>query len=221
MRFATSFQPQTETPTIHATASRAAPKNTNEWRLKASSRSQTEFLFQAVTAQSSSRCDAAGPSAAKATTPPAEARKVALLCRHHFDRVRVLVIASALRLNGEASRKMAKPFPNSEAAWGLRAYLILIGCAADRQRVTYDALARRIKRDGPNPLAKPLALITRWCQNHSLPALTSLVVEQATGLPASDFVAVSREEISREQGRVWAFDWFAIIPPAIEELVED
>ena len=28
---------------------------------------------------------------------------------------------------------MANPFPSTEPAWGLRAYLILIGCAADRQ----------------------------------------------------------------------------------------
>ena len=89
---------------------------------------------------------------------------------------------------------MANPFPSTEPAWGLRAYLILIGCAADRQTVTYDALARRIKRGGPNLLAKPLALITRWCQHHSLPALASLVVEQATGLPARGFAAVSRDE---------------------------
>lgn len=114
-----------------------------------------------------------------------------------------------------------KPFPSSEPAWGLRAYLILIGCAADRQTVTYDALARRIKRGGPNLLAKPLALITRWCQHHSLPALASLVVEQATGLPAPGFAAVSRDEIPREQERVWAFDWYAIFPPTIEELVEN
>ncbi len=115
---------------------------------------------------------------------------------------------------------MANPFPSTEPAWGLRAYLILIGCAADRQTVTYDALARRIKRGGPNRLAKPLALITRWCEHHSLPALASLVVEQATGLPAPG-AAVSRDEIPREQERVWAFDWYAIFPPTIEELVEN
>jgi hypothetical protein len=54
----------------------------------------------------------------------------------------------------------------------------LIGCAADRQTVTHDALARRIKRGGPNLLA------------------------------------------TREQGRVWEFDWYAILPPTIEELAE-
>jgi hypothetical protein len=115
---------------------------------------------------------------------------------------------------------MATPFPTTEPAWGLRAYLVLIGCAADRQTVTYDALARRIKRGGPNLLAKPLAMITRWCQRHSLPAIASLVVEQATGLPAPGFAAVGKDEISSEQGRVWEFDWYSILPPTIEELAE-
>jgi hypothetical protein len=45
---------------------------------------------------------------------------------------------------------MANPFPRTEPAWGLRAYLVLMGCAADRQTVTYDDLARRINRDDPD-----------------------------------------------------------------------
>jgi hypothetical protein len=115
---------------------------------------------------------------------------------------------------------MAIAFPATEPAWGLRAYLILIGCAADRQTVTYDVLARRIKRGGPNLLAKPLGLITRWCQRHDLPALASLVVEQSTQMPAPSFTAVGKEEIPREQERVWEFDWYAILPPTLAELAE-
>ena len=90
--------------------------------------------------------NATRPSAAKATTSAAQARKVALLCCHYLDRLRVLAMASVVRLNGGTIDQMANPFPSSEPAWGLRAYLILIGCAAERQTVTYDALARRIKR---------------------------------------------------------------------------
>ena len=40
------------------------------------------------------------PAAAKTITSAAEARKVALLCGHHFDRLRVLAMASVVRLNG-------------------------------------------------------------------------------------------------------------------------
>jgi hypothetical protein len=157
--------------------------------------------------------------------PPAHQQQkrllLLLLCVHHLDCLHVLAIASVVRLNGGTICQMAKQFPNSESAWGLRTYLILIGCAADRQTVTYDALARRIKGGGPELLAKPLALVARWCQHHSLPALASLVVEQATGLPAPAFDAVSRDEIPREQERVWAFDWYGIFPPTLEELAEN
>jgi hypothetical protein len=48
-----------------------------------------------------------------------------------------------------------------------------------------------------------------------------LVVEQPTGLPAAGFDAVSRDEIPREQERVWAFDWYEFFPPTIEELAEN
>jgi len=41
-----------------------------------------------------------GPSAAKTITSAAEARKVAQLCGHHLDRLRVLAMASVVRLNG-------------------------------------------------------------------------------------------------------------------------
>ena len=41
-----------------------------------------------------------GPSVAKTITSAAEARKVVLLCGHHPDRLRVLAMASVVRLNG-------------------------------------------------------------------------------------------------------------------------
>ena len=46
--------------------------------------------------------NAPGPSAAKTITSAAEARRVALLCGHHLDRLRVLAMASVVRLNGGA-----------------------------------------------------------------------------------------------------------------------
>ena len=39
------------------------------------------------------------PAAAKTITSAAEARKVALLCGHDLDRMRVLAMASVVRLN--------------------------------------------------------------------------------------------------------------------------
>ncbi len=113
---------------------------------------------------------------------------------------------------------MAMVFGNSEQESALRAYLYLIGCAVHRKSITYGELAQRIKRGGPNLLARPLDMLTRWCRGNDVPALTVLVVEQTTGLPAPGFTAVSRTEIPAEQERVWDYDWLAILPPPIEEL---
>jgi len=113
---------------------------------------------------------------------------------------------------------MVRPFGTSEPETALRAYLYLIGCAEDRRSVTYAELARQVKLGGLNLLAKPLDLITKYCKANELPALASLVVEQATRLPAPGFDVVSRQELPAEQERVWDYDWFAIHPPALEEL---
>ena len=116
---------------------------------------------------------------------------------------------------------MVIAFPATEAASALRAYLVLIGCAADEQTVTYGKLAKRIRRGGPDFLSEPLDCIVRWCSRNRLPQLTSLVVEQITGMPAPGFTAVAHSEIRAEQEKVWKFDWFSFFPPTIEELAEE
>jgi hypothetical protein len=50
------------------------------------------------------------------------------------------------------------------------------------------------------------------------PVLTSIVVEMLTGGQPPNFRAVPRSEIPREQEKVWAFDWYEILPPAVTEL---
>jgi hypothetical protein len=47
-----------------------------------------------------------GPSAAKTITSAAEARRVALLCGRRLDRLRVLAMASVVRLSGIGFRKV-------------------------------------------------------------------------------------------------------------------
>jgi hypothetical protein len=113
---------------------------------------------------------------------------------------------------------MLTAFPATEAASALRAYLVLIGCAAHSHTITYGDLAKAIKRGGPNFLAQPLDCLTRWCTRNGLPHIASLVVEQATGMPAEGFNAVARKEIPAEQEKVYAQDWYAHFPPTIQEL---
>ncbi len=77
---------------------------------------------------------------------------------------------------------MPRAFDTSESSTALRIYLVLIGCAARSETITYGDLARRVKRGGPNLLAAPLYLITRWCTNLGQPQIASLVVKQSTGM---------------------------------------
>jgi hypothetical protein len=113
---------------------------------------------------------------------------------------------------------MVRAFDGSEPSTALRAYLVLIGCAARNETMTYGELAKWVKRGGPNLLSKPLDLLTVWCKANGLPALASLVVEQSTGLPAPGFTVVLRADIPAEQKRVWECDWFSFLPPTATEL---
>jgi hypothetical protein len=102
-----------------------------------------------------------------------------------------------------------------------QAYLILIGLAANHQTIQYRELSQKMHFGEAGPLlAGPLGRIMHWCQREGLPALTSLVVEKATGLPSTGLTTVSASEFPAEQQRVFSFDWFSIFPPTLEELAE-
>ena len=114
----------------------------------------------------------------------------------------------------------AIPFPPTEEAWALRAYLVLIGCAYRAETISYGELAGAVDRGGPNLMAQPLDCLTRWCARTRQPQIASLVVEQETGLAAPGSDVVPRNLIPAEQEKVWTHDWFAQFPPSIEELAE-
>lgn len=115
---------------------------------------------------------------------------------------------------------MPAAFPNTEPAWALRAYLVLIGCAFRSETITYGQLAAAVNRGGPNLMAQPLDALTRWCTRFDQPHIASLVVETATAMPGLGFTAVPREMIAAEQEKVWSHDWFGHFPPTINELAE-
>ena len=116
---------------------------------------------------------------------------------------------------------MARAFDATEASTALRLYLILVCCAARGESVTIDVLAQRAKKTELAALASPLTQVAAWCRSNRLPALTSIVLETRTGSPPLDFKAVERARIPDEQKRVWAFDWYTIMPPALTELTSN
>jgi hypothetical protein len=74
---------------------------------------------------------------------------------------------------------MPAAFPNTEAAWASRAYLVVIGYAYRCETITYGELAGAVNRGGPNLMAQPLDCLTRWCTRFGQPQIASLVVEMA------------------------------------------
>ena len=115
---------------------------------------------------------------------------------------------------------MLTALPATEPGWALRTYLVLIGCAYRSETITYGVLAAAVDRDGPNLLAEPLDCITRWCTRHGLPQLASIVVKMETGMPEPGFSAVAPDAILSERQKVWAYDWFAHVPPSVNELMK-
>jgi hypothetical protein len=124
------------------------------------------------------------------------------------------------QVTAEVEAHLARAFDATEASTALRLYLILACCAARGESVTIDALTQRAKKTEPAALAAPLSQVAAWCRSNRLPALTSIVLETRTG-SSLDFKAVKRAQIPDEQERVWAFDWYTIMPPALTELTSN
>jgi hypothetical protein len=124
------------------------------------------------------------------------------------------------QVTAEVEAHLARAFDATEASTALRLYLILACCAARGESVTIDALTQRAKKTELAALAAPLTQVAAWCRSNRLPALTSIVLETRTG-SSLDFKAVKRAQIPDEQERVWAFDWYTIMPPALTELTSN
>lgn len=92
---------------------------------------------------------------------------------------------------------------------------ILTLCAAQRQTLTYGLLGKHIGmfQGGMGQLLEP---IQSYCLLKGLPALSSLVVSDVTGLPGEGFIAA--HDVPGEQARVFRHDWRATDVPDTEAL---
>jgi hypothetical protein len=114
------------------------------------------------------------------------------------------------------------------ANWGARAqqaWSILTSYAPEHRTVWYSHLGRlmqsRIDKHGlTGPvLGQPLGNILFYCQYHGLPLLTSLVIDQKTGLPGGGF-PLAPELVPAEQQKVFAYNWADIVAPTADEFEE-
>ena len=105
----------------------------------------------------------------------------------------------------------------SAPARALQIYLILVGCAANQQVITYGKLAERAGLLTPTWLFASLRHLAEWCLEEGLPPLTSLAVAEDTGAPGPGY-PLPLEELAAQQNRARKFDWYAIVPPAVADL---
>ena len=106
---------------------------------------------------------------------------------------------------------------SSAPARALQIYLVLIGCAANQQTITYTKLAGRLGFLTPTWLPSPLDHLADWCLREGLPPITSLAVTDETGAPGADY-PLPLESLAAQQSRARKFDWYAIVPPTMGDL---
>ena len=103
----------------------------------------------------------------------------------------------------------------SGEARALQIWQILICKATNRQTITYGQLAKTLGFKGAGTLGNLLGYLLTYCPTQNLPPLTALVVNRDTGIPGKGFTI---ENVNAERERVFRFDWFAVVPPTIQQI---
>ena len=99
----------------------------------------------------------------------------------------------------------------------LQIWQILIAAAYNRQILTYGILAKRLGYKGAGVFGSQLGHVAFYCKQNGLPPLTSLVVNEKTGLPGEGIPA---DDTAARREAVFRFNWFDIVPPQPSELRE-
>ena len=91
---------------------------------------------------------------------------------------------------------------------------LLVLAAHNQKILSYDNVQKLtgIPQQG---VTKFLVTIQAYCEHHRLPPLTSICVNELTGMPSESLMEA--KEIFGAQARVFVFDWFACRAPTPEE----
>ena len=101
------------------------------------------------------------------------------------------------------------------AEWASRIWPVLTLAASNHQVLTYDKLAKTIGQVRP-ALGKCLEPIQSYCLLKELPALTSIVVSEKSGLPGTGFTAAA--DVPRTQMGVFSHNWMKTKVPIATDL---
>ena len=113
---------------------------------------------------------------------------------------------------------------NEDSAYHFRpvqVWQILVGVAARRETITYGTLAGYMGYVVTLGIFATLDVVAEFCQQNDLPMLPVIVVNQETGLPGEGILRhIDEVELNSERERVYAYDWFMVIPPSPDDFAE-
>ncbi len=92
---------------------------------------------------------------------------------------------------------------------------LLVHAAERKQILFYGDVARYIGLRGAGVLGQMLGPIMHYCQQHELPPLTVLVVNQDDGVPGEGFTAAG--DVPAAQARVFRHDWRRVACPGAQD----
>ena len=93
----------------------------------------------------------------------------------------------------------------------LQIWALLVCAARERKTYTYGEVAGILGWKGAGVMAQFLDPVMRYCEHHDLPPLTTLVVNQATGLPGEGLSTVG--DVNADREKVFGYEWFSVAPP--------
>ena len=102
------------------------------------------------------------------------------------------------------------------AVRALQAWQFLIAKAASRQIIRYKDLRVMMGYADDRPLFPILGHVMQLCSQWEIPPLTVIVVNN-DGTPGSGFTEIPRNEFDAKREDVFAYDWYGIVPPTVEE----
>ena len=91
----------------------------------------------------------------------------------------------------------------------------LLALAAHDQKVLSYGNLQQLTGIPQQVVCKFLVSIADYCEHHQLPPLTSICVNELTGMPSESLMEA--KEIFGAQARVFVYDWFARKAPSLED----
>lgn len=101
-------------------------------------------------------------------------------------------------------------YQRSNQIWSL-----LICAARERKSYRYGDVAEILGFGGAGTLSQFLGPIMWLCEDNDWPPLTALIVNGKTGTPNDGLITL--EEINTDRELIYKHDWFAIVPPQLED----